>query len=198
MNKLTSHYLGIAAAVAIACAATAPAQASLTADGITYSLLEGSAGQYTLDITGINGPSDTEGGRYGVNALAFNQPSGFISATAPSGFSFGTGGLNSSGCDGTGNFFCFSANSTPTGPALAANSSLSFNFTVSAPSLAGWDPDFKIDWTGSKNNYDLVSLPLAPELPTTQAPEIDPASAMSAMTLLAGGLAVIRGRRRKK
>jgi len=31
----------------------------------------------------------------------------------------------------------------------------------------------------------------------TAAPEIDPASAISALTLLAGGLAVIRGRRRK-
>ena len=30
------------------------------------------------------------------------------------------------------------------------------------------------------------------------APEFDPASAMAAMTLLSGGLAVIRGRRRGK
>ena len=32
----------------------------------------------------------------------------------------------------------------------------------------------------------------------TPAPEIDPASAMSALALLAGGLAVLRGRRLKK
>jgi hypothetical protein len=32
--------------------------------------------------------------------------------------------------------------------------------------------------------------------PTTAAPEIDPSSAMSALTLLAGGLAVIRARRK--
>jgi hypothetical protein len=31
----------------------------------------------------------------------------------------------------------------------------------------------------------------------TAAPEIDPASAISALTLLAGGLAVVRGRRRR-
>ena len=31
-----------------------------------------------------------------------------------------------------------------------------------------------------------------------RAPEIDPASALSGLTLLAGGLAVIRGRRNKK
>jgi len=30
-----------------------------------------------------------------------------------------------------------------------------------------------------------------------QAPEIDPASAMTGLTLLAGGLTVLRGRRRK-
>ncbi len=33
---------------------------------------------------------------------------------------------------------------------------------------------------------------------TTQAPEIDPSSAMAGLTLLAGGLAVLRGRRFKK
>ncbi len=34
--------------------------------------------------------------------------------------------------------------------------------------------------------------------PVTAAPEIDPASAMSAFTLLAGGLVLIRGRRASK
>ena len=33
--------------------------------------------------------------------------------------------------------------------------------------------------------------------PQTRAPEIDPASAISGMTLLLGGLAVVRGRRKK-
>ena len=33
---------------------------------------------------------------------------------------------------------------------------------------------------------------------TTNAPEIDPAGALSGLTLLAGGLAVVRGRRSKK
>jgi len=32
--------------------------------------------------------------------------------------------------------------------------------------------------------------------PSTAAPEIDPSSAMSALTLLAGGLAIIRARRK--
>ena len=33
---------------------------------------------------------------------------------------------------------------------------------------------------------------------TTAAPEIDPAGALSALTLLAGGLAVLRGRRSRQ
>jgi hypothetical protein len=34
--------------------------------------------------------------------------------------------------------------------------------------------------------------------PPARAPEIDPASALSALTLLAGSLAVLRGRRNRK
>ena len=34
--------------------------------------------------------------------------------------------------------------------------------------------------------------------PVHRAPEIDPAGAMAGLTLLAGGLAVVRGRRRRK
>lgn len=34
--------------------------------------------------------------------------------------------------------------------------------------------------------------------PVVKAPELDPASAMAGLTLLAGGLAVVRGRRFKK
>jgi hypothetical protein len=35
-----------------------------------------------------------------------------------------------------------------------------------------------------------------PSNPAVQAPEIDPASAMAGLTMLAGGLAVLRGRRK--
>jgi hypothetical protein len=34
-----------------------------------------------------------------------------------------------------------------------------------------------------------------PGVPTAQAPEIDPASALAAMTLLAGGILLLRGRK---
>jgi hypothetical protein len=42
------------------------------------------------------------------------------------------------------------------------------------------------------------SPPRSHDTPTVSAPEIDPASAMSAFTLLAGGLVMIRGRRASK
>lgn len=150
-----------------------PSYAVLTDHGITYTLTESDAANpltdfFTLKITGINGASDTEGGRTAVNSLAFTQPVGFTTAslTNPSGFALVEGGLNSGGCDGSGNFFCFdnlsiadgSPNPQP-GPELAANSTLTFFFQVTTATgdFSDYNPAFKIDWVGTKNNYDLVS-----------------------------------------
>ena len=60
--------------------------------------------------------------------------------------------------------------------------------------------------SASQNQNDICASWLAPLLGDyctkqsgpAQAPEIDPASAMAGLTLLAGGLAVLRGRRTKK
>jgi hypothetical protein len=170
---------GATALGALALAAT-PAPASLMADGITYTLFETTTANplvdnFDLHITGINGASDTELGRSGVNGIAFGTSSiNFASATAPAGFTFELGGLNSSGCNGSGAFFCFAANTTPpTSPALTANSTLDFDFsvTVSSGTFSGFADSFKIDWIGNKNNYDLVSLPL-PATPAVPAPLI--------------------------
>jgi hypothetical protein len=46
-----------------------------------------------------------------------------------------------------------------------------------------------------KSNHDTGSKAAAATDPPAAAPEIDPAGAMSAFTLLAGGLAVLRSRR---
>jgi hypothetical protein len=203
-----------------------PAHA-LTADGLTYSLTafatpNPEVATFTLTISGINGPADTEGGRYGVFALAFNDPTGIATITGvPAGFELLPGGLSSGGgggCDGHGNFICVQNTQPITQSALAANSTLSFDFTLdfsggSLLAAADYQDDFKISWDGSKSKgyqydpqnptnagkfksgYDHVSEDLLPR--PAAAPEIDPASATAALTLLAGGLAMLRGRRRK-
>jgi hypothetical protein len=181
--------------------AALPVQAStLVADGVTYSLtglvLNSTTDQFTLAISGINGTSDTEKGRYGVQSFAFSTPANFLSAAGPAGFAEQAGGLNASGCDGNGAFFCFAANTTPTAPALAANSviDLVFDVTLSSGSFAGYDPSFKINWDGTKNNYDLVSEALAPTFSsTTPLP--------ATLPLFAGGLGFIgylTGRKKRK
>jgi hypothetical protein len=180
--------------------AGAPAWASLVADGVTYTLLEspvsgtnGTEEQFTLEITGINGPADTEGGRYGVGSFALAEPGqpGSVTGGSLTGFTFMTGGLNSMGCNGKGNFFCFKAQTQPTPPALPANSELIFTFDVTAKSSGDWtgyNPDFKIQWLGTNNNYNLISQPLTPTvvpLPAT-------------LPLLLGGLAALGFTRRRR
>jgi hypothetical protein len=137
---------------------------------------------------------DAEMGRYGMHAFAFNTPTNFLSATGPAGFTFQTGGLNSSGCNGTRGFFCFTG-PTSRGPALAANSVLNFVFNVSlsAGTFAGYNPNFKVDWTGTQNNYDLVSLSLVPTF--TSVVPLPPAAWLFGSALIAPGML---GRRRRK
>ena len=134
-----------------------------------------------------------------MNGIAFSLPSNFASAvmiTPALTFIEQDGGLNSSGCNGNGNFFCFKAKTTPTSsPELDPNSSLTFVFdvTLSSGTFAGYSPDFKIDWIGSKNNYDLVSAQLDPTLTQTPIP--------GALPLFAGGgglLGFLSWRRKRK
>jgi hypothetical protein len=182
---------------AIAVFAGTPARASLIADGITYTLFESvlspTEDQFTLDITGINSSTDTEGGRYGVNAIAFNDPQSMdvVSATAPPNFTTLIGGLNSSGCSMTGNFYCFMANTPPSGPTLGANSSLSYTFDVTvnnAGDFAGYNPGFKIEWLGTNTHYDLVSETLTPTVVPLPA----------GLPLLLGGIVGLGFMRRRK
>jgi hypothetical protein len=214
---MKAKFLSFAIAVA-GCIGVLPAHA-LTADGLTYTLTAFATANpdvdnFTLTISGINGPLDTEGDRYGVFAFAFNQPTGFVSATPPTGFADHSGGLSSGssggGCTGSGNFFCFQDTQPINQSILAVNSSLTFDFSVDASGISTWgavdnQDDFKVSWDGGKSKsygtsdfksgYDHVSEDLPPK--PAAAPEFDPASTTAALTLLFGGLALLRARRRK-
>lgn len=74
---------------------------------------------------------------------------------------------------------------------FAAVTALMFVSGIAAASQGTGGFDWgKGDW--GKGGFDWDSRP------SFQAPEIDPASTMSALTLLAGGLVVLRGRFSKK
>jgi len=150
--------------IAFACAASAvllaaPASAEvLVDDGITYNLTQtglsngGLTGTFTLAITGI------DDGRSGVNAFAFTdaEVGDFISGSS-AGFTFQEGGLNANGCNSSdANFICFDNTSFST--AFTDSLLLTFSLTSNTVgSFANWEPSFKIDWTGTANNYGLVS-----------------------------------------
>lgn len=163
-----------AVALGLFISATPAHATALVADGITYTLTEtplsATSAQFDLHASGINGASDTEMGRSGVNGVAFTTPANFstasfVSATGGQLFTEMAGGLTSGGCDGHGAFFCFKANTAPgSSPPLAANSTFDiiFDVAISSGSLTGYVPDLKIDWVGSKNNYDLVSEAITP------------------------------------
>ena len=219
---MKAKFLSLAVAVA-GCMAVLPAYASLNADGLTYTLTAfatptPNVANLSLTISGINGSSDTEGGRYGVFAIAFSDPSGFAQITGmPSGFELVPGGLSSGaggGCNGQGNFVCFQNTQPITQSSLAADSTLTYDFSLdlsnfSASAAEDYQDDFKISWDGGKSKnygssnfksgYDHVSDQLMPSIGPTPhaAPEIDPASGTAALTLLFGGLAILRGRRRQ-
>lgn len=146
----------LSAAAALLFSAT-PAQAQLTVDNITYSLspsFASAAGMnesWNMTLNILNNSND---GRTAITSFAFTQPTGFVSAMLP-GWTTRSGGLNANGCSGSGNFFCFSGYA-----AAAPTMSFSFLVTGARGAFDGYDPSFKIDWIGSRRNYDLVSLPI--------------------------------------
>jgi len=150
-----------------------PAHAVLTVEGITYTLTEANTAdpltdRFTLSITGINGATDPKPTRTGIDAIAFNKPTGFTTATmiSPGNYSLVLGGLDSDGCkQNAANFFCFDNNaidetaSPPVVPTTLMGSTATyiFDITTATGDFTGYNPAFKINYVGEVNNYDLVS-----------------------------------------
>jgi hypothetical protein len=151
-------FTALSAAALLALSSSHVSAQSLTLDDITYSLsrsfVSAVAGHETWSMT-LDILNNSNDGRTAVTSFAFNRPSGFVSASLPGWTTF-AGGLNSNGCSGAGNFYCFSGHAD-----AATNMSFTFSLTTAAGALSSYAPDFKIDWVGSQRNYDLVSLPLA-------------------------------------
>ena len=198
MRRVFLPVLATAAVGFASMAAPASASTTLTKDGITYMLTLDSitngdkTGNFTLSISGINTATDTEKGRTGINGFAFNDAATATSGTS-SGFTFQSGGLDSSGCNGHGSgFFCFT-NTGATFDFSSHTASLDFSVTSTAGSWDTWAPSFKIDWIGSKRNYDLVSLPI----PLNTAPPVPEPGTWALMLVGFGGIGVAMRRSRK-
>jgi hypothetical protein len=147
--------------------------------------------------------SITIGGRTGINAISFNTIAGpgnpasgtmletIINGTTLTGantsFAFHASGLNSSGCDGSGAFFCFDNTlipPTPASPLITGEVTLVFDATLISGSWTGYGTALKIDWVGpNQNNCSLVSqdIPVNLTCPdcapgTTSTPVSEPGS----------------------
>jgi hypothetical protein len=85
----------------------------------------------------------------------------------PSNWVFKNGGLNSTGCNSTGNFFCFDntaidQNSNPQiiPTALLGTTPIVIGFEATllpGDSWANYSTALKINWVGTQQNYSLVS-----------------------------------------
>jgi PEP-CTERM motif len=194
------------AAAALALALGTAAQAApLIADGVSYTLESQATAnpltqRFALVISGENTASDTEGGRTGINGIAFNEVSNGATASGvmiapPTGFTFVSGGLQSTGCvaNPNPNFFCFDNTAIPPTPSTLLSGTLVFVFDVtlkSGFSWAGYHPDFKIDWVGTQNNYDLVSKAIDVSLtcPDCNPRSVDPVPEPMTLALFGSGL----------
>jgi hypothetical protein len=154
-----------------------------TTEGLTYTLESAATAnplteQFALVIQGVNVQgTDTRLGRTGVNAFAFNLSSqnpdspftgtvlgivvNGVLSSGTNGYTFHNGGLNSSGCDGSGNFFCFGHTGAFGAAITGSTVIIGFEATLlPGETWAGFATDLKIDWSGNVNNYSLVSLPI--------------------------------------
>jgi len=223
MNLVTGVIAGAIATAVIALAPNPAAALPVTTsvDGLHYTLeMQTTANpliaNFALVITGENSVTDTVGGRTGIHAFALTDPapgtatSGFVAATlfnnvvtaGTNGYVFQAGGLNSGGCNGTGDFFCFQSPLSPPGTLLTGPVVIAFQETRDSGNwntYAASAPHLKIDWIGSQNNYDLFSQEVLVQTTCpncTPTPfDVDPVAEPTTLAILGIGLiglAVVR------
>ena len=212
------------------CGAPAPNGAC---EGLTYTLEAQATAdplteQFALLITGQNSGTDTRGGRTGIDAFAFNlvnnktnsPATGVVVGTIfdgtlvsnPANWVFKNGGLNSTGCNSTGNFFCFDntsidQNSNPPiiPTTLLGTTPIVIGFEATllpGDSWANYSTALKINWVGTQNNYSLVSedIPIntsCPDCVINPVVIVDASEPMTLAILGMGllGMVVVRRRR---
>jgi hypothetical protein len=173
------------AAVAALLAFSAPAQAIIIDQGITYELqtqatADPLTNRFALLISGENTASDPIGNRTGITGFALNETSNgatasgemiFTATTAGivmgnSGWNFVNGNVNQGGCTNNPapNFYCFDNSAVPPNPTDDLAGPLLFVFDVTlnpGETWAGYNPSFRIDWVSdTQNNYSFVSAPI--------------------------------------
>ena len=199
MNKaiLISAALGALSLVGGANAATYIS----TFQGATFTVKNVSSTEFTFDIAGANALTGNWAGVTYLSAFQFGDigspgaltavlinPNTGQSTTATA------GGLNASGCNGTGAGFCFDLS-----PNIAVAGDLKFDIKAlsGAFSFADTGPHLKIDWSMSSTSNEKVGDLYSQSIGLSGAPRGVPEPASWALMIVGfGGVgAVLRGRR---
>jgi hypothetical protein len=208
MNIQSSFKLLLVSAAAVCCAAPAEAQFVTIEETVSVQSFHGAWAGGSSEI----GQPVTVDFSYDPTALTGSTSNGFLFVSAPITSASIVGGVLGTGInlepDGPGTGTVADKINLTTGAlagtAVTSAHAPSRNFTgdVFGMSLFTDGINTTIELVqnafsdGRFDRGDSGSLSLS-NVVGVQAPEIDPASALSALTLLAGGLAVIRGRKPK-
>jgi len=127
--------------------------------GATFTVTPISSTEFTFDIKGGNALTGDWAGAAALDAFAFNTNilAGAPTTLTANGTAFTAGGLNASGCNGSGAFFCFDLDPPP---AVAADMSFDIKVTGTTFTFSPANaPDLKIDWSASTADVDTAGVP---------------------------------------
>ncbi|MDB5428468.1 MAG: hypothetical protein JWP23_3586 [Phenylobacterium sp.] len=193
-----------AALGALSLASATNAAYTTTFQGATFTVVQVSSTEFTFDIAGANALTGDWAGATFLGAFAFNDIGSPTTLTAtqivpPGASTIDTpGGLNASGCDGSGTgFYCF--NLTPN-VAVAPDLKWDIVATGGTFNFASTGPTLKIDWTTSSTSDTHLGSLFSASIPPGGGGGVVPEPATWAMMVIGfGGLgAVLRSKRRRQ